>query len=142
MSKETKTVIYNSENENDEILFDNIVHDLNIETKNTIIAIATLGLWTGRHVGYKILGHNLKDVIGCDQSIDSFELYYDHDDKELKATGVHHDGTNNYVFREIKDEAAIDHFTELLISKNELDMDLVNKYTNKLSDYLIGSGLI
>lgn len=139
---QNKTTIYNSENENDEILFDNILHDLNIETKKTIIAIATLGLWNGNRVGYKILCHNLKDVIGCDQSVDTFELYYDYEDKELKGTGIHHDGTNNYMFREIKDEATIYHFTDLLISKNELDMDLVNKYTNKLSDYLIGSGLI
>lgn len=139
---QNKTTIYNSENENDEILFDNILHDLNIETKKTIITIATLGLWNGNRVGYKILCHNLKDVIGCDQSVDTFELYYDYEDKELKATGIHHDGTNNYMFREIKDESTIYHFTDLLISKNELDMDLVNKYTNKLSDYLIGSGLI
>ena len=45
-----------------EMCYEDARADLNIET-NEIIAIADLGLWDGRHSGYKELGYNLKNCL-------------------------------------------------------------------------------
>lgn len=136
MKKQNTTVIYNSDLEDHNIMFDTIQSNLNIETKNKIIAIATLGLWNGNRPGYKILDNNLKNILGCDTSIDSFILEYDYDAKDLIGTGYHHDGINYYTFREIKDNVDIDEYINILLNNNKIDDELMDKYTNNLSKYL------
>lgn len=68
---------------------------------NDILVIAHLGLWDGKHTGYKLLTrHKINSIFDVIQG-DYFELYLN-EDGEVMARDTHHDGTNYYVFREIR----------------------------------------
>lgn len=66
---------------------------------NEIIAIADLGLWTGRVAGYKDYKH-LQDIMSS--SCDSEKIYVD-SYGNLRKTESHHDGTNTILYRQWKD---------------------------------------
>lgn len=77
--------------------------NLNIQLSQPIIAIADLGLWNGRRMGYKeIRSGNIADCLytECDYA----EWYVD-ERGDLCMTGHHHDGTNHVIYRVFKDEA-------------------------------------
>lgn len=84
-----------------------------VELPGRVIVIADLGLWTGRQQAYKILSDDLTDVLYSD--CDYFTIGYDSYD--LVGKGSHHDGTNFYTYRVLKDdlsEQQIKNFTHLL----------------------------
>ena len=66
---------------------------------NEIIAIADLGLWSGRTIGYKDYQH-LQDIIStsCDYEKIYVDVY-----GNLRKTESHHDGTNTILYRQWKD---------------------------------------
>lgn len=66
---------------------------------NEIIAIADLGLWTGRVAGYKDYKH-LQDIMST--SCDYEKIYVD-SYGNLRKTESHHDGTNTILYRQWKD---------------------------------------
>ena len=66
---------------------------------NEIIAVADLGLWTGRVAGYKDYKH-LQDIMST--SCDSEKIYVD-GYGNLRKTETHHDGTNTILYRQWKD---------------------------------------
>ena len=81
--------------------------NLSIRTAGEIICIADLGLWNGRRMGYKLIGHNIADCLYSSVSGDSrCDWYVETNGRacDLKCTEAHHDGTNYYVYREIKPE--------------------------------------
>lgn len=85
--------------------FDDEVGNLHKELDNRIIVIADLGLWNGRHSGYKVIGSNLNDIMY--QSTDgNYKVWFD--GHNIKAKDSHHDGYNYYEFREIKFGVDID----------------------------------
>lgn len=63
-----------------------------------VIAIASLGLWTGRRDGGK--SGKLGDLIylACE---DYNYLYYDREDGTFKLNAHHHDGTNYFTFYQL-----------------------------------------
>lgn len=64
----------------------------------TIIAIADLGLWDGRHMAFREL-NNLPDISRVFEDINTLEVdRYNN----LTLAATHHDGTNYITFREIK----------------------------------------
>lgn len=76
--------------------------NLNIPTEGRIIEIADIGLWDGRRVGYKLLGHNVNDCLQFEKDCDYAEFYCDRYD--LKSRQSHHDGTHYITYREFKPE--------------------------------------
>lgn len=85
------------ENINDEIYFlmdeylQNEKDNLNYPTD--IIAIADIGLWNGRVKGYKLL-KNLNQIFDIGADYNDFYV----EGVTLKATCIHHDGTNYISF--------------------------------------------
>ena len=70
---------------------------LDIVLPEPILVIANLGLWNGRHSGYReILSRNLRDCFYTDA--DLTEWYLDRLG-DLRADGIHHDGRNYYLYR-------------------------------------------
>lgn len=85
---------------NDEYLLDER-KNLDIELERPILVIADLGLWNGRHLGYKeIRSANIKDCLYSD--VDMIEWFID-SKGDLRANAVHHDGINHYLYREYGD---------------------------------------
>lgn len=85
---------------NDEYLYDERLN-LNVKLYQPILVIADLGLWDGRHSGYKELeSGNISDCLYSD--CDSNEWYVD-ELGDLRCDASHHDGTNRYLYRVYKD---------------------------------------
>lgn len=76
--------------------------NLDIELPNPIICIADLGRWNGRHMGYHMIeSGNIADCLytrDCD-----YCTWYVDRFNDLRFTGTHHDGTNHYLYRELRD---------------------------------------
>lgn len=93
--------------------------NLNKELGSPIIMIADVGLWTGRREGYKIL--NSTNLNAClTGSCGDFVTWYVEGD-EVKCEDIHHDGTNYYTYRVLKnisprefEELAFENFRKAL----------------------------
>lgn len=96
-----------------------------------IVAFADIGLWNGRVEGYKEFEYNLNnifDLYDCD-----YNKWYS-DGYNIRWVGVHHDGRNYCVFREIRRDltnAQIDRFERKLADGTLTDRD-VRRYTKSL----------
>lgn len=108
--------------------------NLDIQLSKPIIIIADLGLWNGRKSGYKIIDSgNIKDCLYSD--CDSNEWYVDQKG-DLRCTAIHHDGTNHYLYRVIKDEATenqVNKLLNLIYFDKAIRSDIV-RVTNCLGD--------
>ncbi len=81
---------------NGEYLCDERVN-LSIQLDQPIIIIADLGLWDGRHRGYKeIESGNIADCLYSDMD---YNTWYVDKHGDLRCDAVHHDGTNHYLYR-------------------------------------------
>ena len=77
--------------------------NLNIQLSRPILVIADLGLWDGRHNGYKELqSGNISD---CLSSESDYTTWYVDKQGDLRCDAIHHDGTNHYLYRTYKDNA-------------------------------------
>ena len=108
--------------------------NLNIQLSQPILVIADLGLWTGRHSGYKvILSGNIRD---CLYSEYDYTTWYVDKQGDFRCDDVHHDGTNHYLYRVFKDSATEEQ-REVLCGKiycgiaTKADID---KVTRRLGD--------
>lgn len=101
------------------------------EMDHMIIAIASLGLWSGRKQGYSLLDYNLSNCIRPNhhQEYDSYYLEGD----EFKAKSVHHDGTNYITFRLITKPMTHNEFNAFLegVVNETVDID---QYTEPLGN--------
>ncbi len=97
-----------------------------------MLCIASLGLWYGTRTGYKILGYNLNDVLKQGQG-DYYHVYFD--GYNVLADDCHHDGTNHYEFRLIKDNVNIDVLLDKLYNGTATRND-INNYTTSLRRYV------
>jgi len=127
-------IIYDSTEtceENDYWLDDERVN-LGKTLDNNIIAIVDMGLWDGRHNGYKILGRNLSDVLsfhGCDDITVSFN------GKDIVSDAYHHDGVHHILYRQVKGNVDIDELTDKIYNGTHTEKD-IEKYTTSLGEYV------
>ena len=84
---------------NDEYLGDEQMN-CDIHTVGRIIAIANLGFWNGRRMGYKLLDHNVNDCLQFEESCGYAEFYCDR--YNLCSTQYHHDGSHYITYREFR----------------------------------------
>jgi calcineurin-like phosphoesterase family protein len=98
-----------------------------------ILCIASLGLWNGTRTGYKICKNNLKEVLFQGQG-DYYKIMYNGND--VVAEDCHHDGTNYYTFRELREDTNYDILLDKLYSGEKVTQRLINKYTKSLKPYV------
>ena len=103
--------------------------NLNIPLRNKIICIASLGLWNGRHVGYRILDNNVNE---CFRYFEDRPTWYV-ENGDLCCEDIHHDGTNYYRYREVKDGVDLEEFLDKLYEGSATEED-VEHYTKPLGD--------
>lgn len=103
--------------------------NLNRNVEGRILVIGDLGLWNGRRQGYKIINsHNIRDILEFDY--DYFEIYGD--GYNIKATEVHHDGCNHYLYRVIREDRNIDNLLEAIYNGENISRSKLNYYTKSL----------
>ena len=139
--EEAETYGYDKENEDnlwsyiDETLstyLDDERMNLNVSTDGRILVIADLGLWYGRKQGYKILDGNVKNILSVDA--DYAEWYSD--GYNIKATAAHHDGTNFYEYRVIREDRNIQNLLDAIYHGEKITRKKLNYYTKSLHPYI------
>ena len=118
---------------NDDNLDDERIN-LNIQLSQPILVIADLGLWNGRHSGYKeIPSGNIRDCLYSDCD---YNTWYVDRLGDLRCETVHHDGTNYYLYRVYKDGVTteqIDRLKEKLYSGTATRSD-ITRISRRLGD--------
>ena len=106
MGKKRNKVIYNSESETASEDLASAAEELSQELSSDIVALGDLVMWNSRALrthGYRFLGKNLSSVLSAFDG-ESYKLFYDPNDGELKADVEVKNGTNHYTFRTVKDD--------------------------------------
>ena len=106
--------------------------NLNITTEGRILCIADLGLWNGRRQGYKILNNN---VNACLSVLEDYNSVYT-DGKDVRCDAIHHDGTNHYLFREIREDRDIDSLIDSIYRGEEISRQKLSYYTKSIRPYV------
>lgn len=118
--------------ETNDIYLDDERSNLDIKLDGRILVIADLGLWNGRRQGYKIIRGNIADIL-YDES-DYAEWYSD--DYNIRAKAIHHDGTNYYLYREIREERNIQNLLDAIYNGEEISRSKLNYYTKSINPYV------
>lgn len=84
---------------------------LDKELPNKIVQIANVGRWNGRFNAYRVLGDNLNNIL--DGMHHDYQALYA-DRYELRGSDAHHDATNYYTFRVLKEGIDAEEFEEKL----------------------------
>ena len=117
-------------NESIRIWLDDERCNLNQECGN-ILAIADLGLWDGRHQGYKVIRKGkLNGIFSVGTDCDDVSLFCDR--YNVRGRYTHHDGTNFILFREIREGVNIGSLLERIYNGEEIDSKTLNRYTRSL----------
>jgi hypothetical protein len=106
--------------------------NLNIATDGRILAIADLGLWNGRRQGYMILNSNINNIFTISED---YNEYYG-DGHNIKASCVHHDGTNYIEYRVIREDRNIKNLLDAIYLGKEITRKKLNYYTKSLYPYV------
>lgn len=107
--------------------------NLSEKVDGRILVIADLGLWYGRRQGYKILGNTISDIL-YDRDGEYLEWYGD--GYNIKATVSHHDGTNFYEYRVIREDRNIENLLDAIYNGEEINRKKLNYYTKSLYPYI------
>ena len=107
-------------------------YNLNVEADGRILVIADLGFWDGRKQGYKILNRNVSSIL----SDDSEYIEWYGDGHNIKATASHHDGTNYYEYRVIREDRNINKLLDAIYNGEEITRKKLNYYTKSLHPYV------
>lgn len=109
--------------------------NLNIDVGEEIVVIADLGLWDGRHQGYKLLHKtNIADCF-CGTCGDYVTWFVD-DRGDLMCRDIHHDGTNLYTYRAWKpgiSHAQRSYFMQKVAIGKATRKD-ITRYTQRIGD--------
>lgn len=107
--------------------------NLDICLENPILVIANLGLWNGRATGYQVINSgNIKDILYS--NADYIKWYSD--GHNIKCVAHHHDGTNYYEYREIKNMNTIDKLLDMLYNNITPTRRQINHYTRSIEKHV------
>lgn len=104
--------------------------NLNVDC-NTIIAVGNLGRWNGRGTSVHKVGDNVSDIFKVAERSSSYMDYeWYAENGEVVGCMKHHDGSDYYYFRELKDNVDLEDFEEEITKDNWKEM--IDKYTQSL----------
>lgn len=110
--------------------------NLDIQLKNPILIISDLGLWNRRTPGYEIIeSGNIKDIL-YSRVRDMRECKWYCDGYNIRCIEKHHDGTNFYLYREIRNVENISTLLERIQSGAPISNSILNYYTCSIAKYV------
>lgn len=105
--------------------------NLNHKVDGRILVIADLGQWNGRHSAYVIRGNNINEIFNINgRGFDYAEFYGD--GYNIKGVEHHHDGTNYYLYRIIREDRNIDNLLDSIYNGEKISRSKLNYYTKSL----------
>jgi hypothetical protein len=107
-----------------DVWLDSEMDNLNIPT-NTIVCIANLGLWNRKEENYRFCGDNINSIFNY--SMGDFVTFYA-DKYNVRCTDAHHDGTNYYIYRELKDNVSKEMFASAYDKLHEKGIKPTSKW--------------
>lgn len=121
--------LYNECYESERFWFDDEKAQLEDISEGPVLAIADLGLWNGRHCGYREL-KELGDIMytSCD-----YQRIYVDSNGDLRKEECHHDGSNSILYRYWKDgltDVQKENFLDKLYNGKAIQKD-ITRYTRK-----------
>ena len=123
--------IYNWMVETNDMYLDDERYNLDKEVGGRILIIGDLGLWNGRKPGYKILGDNIKEIFSINPRGFEYAEFYG-DGHNIRSVEHHHDGTNYYEYRVIREDRGIDNLLNAIYRGEEITRKKLNYYTKSL----------
>ena len=130
----TDEMVWQEVNEQTADTYDFTRKDLNKQLNNPIVCIADVGTWNGRISGYSNVGNNLNSVLNAHVNGTS-DILVEYDGVNIISTEYHHDGTNHYIYRELKDNAP-QHVRDAVECNEYVDNSALMKYTKSLRQYV------
>lgn len=121
---------------NDEYLQDER-RNLSVKASGNIIAIADIGLWDGRRIGYKELNsNNIADCLQFEKDCEYVEWYVDQYGN-LKSRQSHHDGTHYIVYRAWKKDVTEEQKERILngLYYGTMSDRTIRRYTESIGKY-------
>lgn len=113
--------------------FDDELFNLDKELGRPIVMYGSLGLWNGRRSGYKFIkGTNLNNCLSG--AVGDYTTWFE-EDGELQCEDIHHDGTNHYTYRILKEEIDPSDFEEYVF--DESLEKAVEDMTEPLGHYIV-----
>lgn len=110
--------------------------NLDILVSGEILAIANLGLWFGRRIGYKeITSRRISDCLYSDNSTEYATWWVD-ERGDLCAEFIHHDSRNYITYREWKEDVSETQKENLKVKlmRGEATRKDITRITRKLGD--------
>lgn len=106
-----------------------------------VINIAELGLWDGKHSAFRVFdAPTLDELFISGRDIEEAEWYID-EYNDLRCDAYHHDGTNHYLYRQIRSEigpAARRNFYDK-IQAHTLTRKDINHYTLPIGQIVLNA---
>lgn len=106
-----------------------------------VICIADLGLWNGRCHAHRVYEKpTLDELFYAGHDIDEAEWYID-EYNDLRCDAYHHDGTNHYLYRQIRAEigpTARENFHDKLLNGTLTRKD-INHYTLPIGQIVLNA---
>ena len=118
----------------DETLNDYIYDEranLHKKVDGVIVCFASLGLWDGKHNGAKIIGEFVSKILYSDCDYNTWYC----DRYNVRCVAVHHDGTNNYLYRVCRDKEQAEKLIEKFVCGDYNEKDIM-KRTKSLRPYV------
>lgn len=113
--------------------------NLDVALNRDIIVIANLGLWNGPRTGYKVIkSGNIKDCLS--DAVGDFTEWYVDGYGNLRCIDQHHDGTNTYLYRVVREGISEGRIDSLLdeIYNGEIIPSHITAVTEAIGPYIAG----
>ncbi len=108
--------------------------NLDVPLAGRILVIGDIGRWNGRQLGVKIIDTKNVNAIFDGVDIDYSEWWFD--GYNIRGKEAHHDGTNFYEFREIREDRDIDNLICRVRNGKELTRQAINYYTKSIAPHV------
>lgn len=115
---------------------DMVRDEFDIQLDGRILILGQLGLWNGKVSGYKIINSGkLSDIFYSQLNTMSYMEFWS-DGYNIRASEAHHDGTNYYLFREIREDKDIENFLNDIYFGREISRSKLNYYTRSVASHI------
>lgn len=103
--------------------------NLSVEVPGELVIIADLGLWNGRVQGIKRLPKSNISEFLYSQCKGISECKFYSNGLDICCDEYHHDGTNHYILREMRENRSVDRLMDRICNGETLSRATINYYT-------------